>query len=59
MIKKAEKDYCNNNLNTRNVTDNEQFWKTVKPFFMKKVGGNEKINFNGKLPSSFRGQQSA
>ena len=26
---------------------------------MKEVGGNEKINFNGKWPSSFRGQQSA
>ena len=42
IIRKARKDYYNN-LNKRDITDNKQFWKTVKRFFSNKVGGNEKI----------------
>ena len=32
MVRKAEINYFNN-LNVRNITDNKQFWKNVKPFF--------------------------
>ena len=42
MVRKAKKNYFNN-LNVRNITDNKQFWKTVKPFFSSKVGDNERI----------------
>ena len=38
----AKKNYFSN-LNVRNVTDNKQFWKTVKPFFSSKAGDNERI----------------
>ena len=43
MVRKAKKNYFKN-LNVRYVTDNKQFWKTVKPFFSDKVGDNERIN---------------
>ena len=39
MVRKAKKNYFNS-LNIRNITDNKQFWKTVKPFFSSKVGDN-------------------
>ena len=42
MVRKRKKNYFNN-LNIRNVTDNKQFWKTMKPFFSSKVGDNERI----------------
>ena len=42
MVRKAKKNYFNN-LNVRNITGNEQFWKTVKPFFYSNVGDNEKL----------------
>ena len=38
----AKKNYFSN-LNVRNVTDNKQFWKTVKPLFSSKAGHNERI----------------
>ena len=38
----AKKNYFSN-LNVRNVTDNKQFWKTVKPFFSSKAVDNERI----------------
>ena len=31
------------NLNVRNIMDNKQFCKSLKPFFFNKVGGNERI----------------
>ena len=37
----AKKNYFSN-LNVRNITDNKQFWKTVKPFFSSKAGDNER-----------------
>ena len=40
MVRKAKKNYFNC-LNVRNIKDNRQFWKTVKPFFSSKIGGNE------------------
>ena len=41
MVQKAKKNYFNN-LNVRNITDNKQFWKTVKPFFSSQVGDHER-----------------
>ena len=38
MVWKANTNYFN--LNERNITDNKQFWKTVKPLFSNKVGSN-------------------
>ena len=38
----AKKNYFSN-LNVRNVTDNKQFWKTVKPLFSRTAGDNERI----------------
>ena len=43
MVRNAIKNYFNN-LNIRNITDNKQFWKTMKPFFYSKVGDNERIS---------------
>ena len=43
MCRNAIKNYFNN-LNIRNITDNKQFWKTMKPFFYSKVGDNERIS---------------
>ena len=42
MVRKAKKNYFNN-LNVGNVTDNKQFWKTLKHFFTSKVFDNERI----------------
>ena len=42
MVRKAKKNYFNN-LNVRNITDNKQFCKFVKPFFSSKVSHNERI----------------
>ena len=42
MVRNAIKNYFNN-LNIRNITDNKQFWKTMKPFFSSKVGDNDRI----------------
>ena len=42
MVRKAKKNYFNN-FNVRNITDNKQFWETLKPFFSSKVDANERI----------------
>ena len=39
MLRKVKTNYFNN-FNEKNITDNKQFWKTVKPLFSNKVGGN-------------------
>ena len=36
LVRKAKKDYYNN-LDHENVTDNKTFWKSIKPFFLKKA----------------------
>ena len=55
MVRKAKKNYFNN-LNVRNITDNKQFWNTVKPFFSSKVGDNEIVTLidRGKIVSEDR-----
>ena len=42
MVQKAKENYFNN-LSVRHITDNKQFWKTVKSFFSSKVDENERI----------------
>jgi len=42
LVRKTKKDFYNN-LDVKKITDNKQFWKTVKPFFSNKVINNEKI----------------
>ena len=42
MVRKVKKNDFNNR-NVRNITDNKQFWKTVKPFFSIKAGDNQII----------------
>ena len=32
-----------NKLNTRDITDNKKFWKTIKPFFSEKHNSRNKI----------------
>ena len=39
MLRKGKTNYLNN-FNERNITDNKQFWKTVKPLFSNEVGGS-------------------
>ena len=57
MIRKTKKYYFND-PNVRNITDNKQFWKTVKPFFSSKVVKNGGLTLNRTGQSSFWGQRS-
>ena len=41
LMRKTKKDFYNN-LDVKNITDNKQFWKTVKPFFSDKLIKDEK-----------------
>ena len=52
MIRKTKKYYFND-PNVRNITDNKQFWKTVKPFFSSKVVKNGGLTLNRTGQSSF------
>ena len=42
LLQKTKKDFFNN-LNVKQVTDNKQFWKTVKPCLTNKTLKDEKI----------------
>ena len=42
LLKREKRDYFNN-LNTKLITDNKKFWKTVKPFFSEKQNISQKI----------------
>ena len=42
LLRKTKRDFYNS-LDVKKVTDNKQFWKTVKPFFSNKTINNEKI----------------
>ena len=35
LLRKTKKDYSNN-LNIKYITDNKEFWKTIKPYFSNK-----------------------
>ena len=53
LIRKTKRDYYSN-LNHKQLTDNKNFWKTVKPFFTDKGVNNEKITLteNGETLST-------
>ena len=42
LSRKTKKDYYAN-LNVKDIVDNEQFWRTIKPLFFDKTKSNEKI----------------
>ena len=42
LLRKTKKDYYAN-LNVKDIVDNKQFWRTVKPLFSDKTKSNEKI----------------
>ena len=42
LLRKTKKDYYAN-LNVKDIVDNKQFWRTVKPLFSDKAKSNEKI----------------
>ena len=42
LLRKNKKD-CYANLNVKDIVDNKQFWRTVKPLFSDKTKSNEKI----------------
>ena len=42
LLRKTKKDYYGH-LNEKDVIDNKNFWKTVKPLFSDKVKSSEKI----------------
>ena len=42
LLKKAKKEYYSK-LNSKNITDNKRFWRTVKPLFSDKSIGKETI----------------
>ena len=44
VVRKAQWDYCDK-LDHKKLTDDETFWKTVKPFFTDKWINNKKILF--------------
>ena len=42
LYKKERKNYYNS-LDIKNITDNKQFWKTIKPFLSEKIKATSKI----------------
>ena len=42
LYKKERKKYYNN-LNIKNITENKEFWRTVKPFLSEKTKTSQKI----------------
>ena len=46
LLRKTKKMYYSN-LDRKNITDHEPFWKTVKPFSYHKLTEKEKINLSG------------
>ena len=45
LLKKAKREYYQN-LDEKNVIDNDNFWKKVKPLLSNKSEPREKINLN-------------
>ena len=48
LVRKAKKDYYYNNLDHENITDNKTFWKSIKPFFLKKARLIIKLHWSSK-----------
>ena len=55
LLKKSKHEYYNN-LNTKDIIDNKNFWTTVKPLFSDKISSNNKIILieNGNILSEQR-----
>ena len=47
LVRKAKKGY-DNNLDHENITDNKTFWKSIKPFFLKKARLIIKLHWSSK-----------
>ena len=43
LLTRKLKHKCFNNINTRDITNNKTFWKTVKPLFTDKIQTKSKI----------------
>ena len=50
LYKKERKNYYNS-LDIKNITDNKQFWKTIKPFLSEKIKTTSKIKLKDKIKS--------
>ena len=44
LLRRAKKNYFAN-INISSITDNKNFWKTIKPLFSDKISHKERINF--------------
>ena len=44
LLRKTEKDYYAN-LNVKDILNNKQFWRAIKPLFSNKTKSNAKITF--------------
>ena len=42
LLRKSNRDYYNN-LNKKNICDNKEFWRILKPLLSNKIVSNEKI----------------
>ena len=51
LYKKERKNYYNS-LDIKNITDNKQFWKTIKPFLSEKIKTTSKIKLKDKIISN-------
>ena len=56
MIRSEKKNFFSN-INTRDITDNKTFWKTVKPFFTDKIKTKSKITLIEKKVVSQEAQE--
>ena len=44
LLRRTKKNYFAN-INISSITDNKNFWKTIKPLFSYKISHKERINF--------------
>ena len=56
LIRREKKNFFNN-INTRDITNNKTFWKTVKPLFTDKIQTKSKITLIEKKVVSGVGQE--
>ena len=56
LIRREKKNFFNN-ISTRDITDNNTFWKTAKPLFTDKVQTKSKITLIEKNLFSGEGQE--
>ena len=56
LIRRKKKNFFNN-ISTRDITDNQTFWKTMKPLLTDKVQTKSKITLTEKKVASREGQE--